>query len=483
MLRVLIEKEWKAVLLSPKFALTFAVAAALILLAVGIGIREYWAFESQQAAAQHLLAEEHLEQTSWSDLGSQVFRRADPLQIFVGGVHNDIGRLARISPRQAALLEQSIYSDDSILAVFRTFDLSLVVQAVLSLFAILFTYDAVNGEREAGTLRLILSNAVPRAHFVLAKFVGTGLALAVPLLLPVLLALLAVVLAEVPLDGSHWLRLMLFLLASGLYLTVFMAFGIAVSAITRRPSTSFLILLVSWVLLVLVIPRVGLLVAVHRVPVPTVAEIESQKAGFETRLRANYRRNLEDTWVVRQRAMAGLDAVDRVAYEDANLWRWLEEDDAARMQLETELERHTSRLDETLRHRKAEQERLAFSLSRISPASAYRLLAMRLAGTGVALKTRYEAAARGYQHTFARYVEESSGGGAGMMVRRRGGGHTGSFMGAREPLDLSAMPSFQAPREDAAMIAAVPRELGLLAIEALACFAMAFVGFLRADVR
>ncbi len=483
MLRVLIEKEWKSVLLSPKFALTFAVTTVLILLSVGIGLREYRVFESQQVAAQRLLAEEHLEQTSWNDLSSRVFRPADPLQIFVGGVHNDIGRLARISSRQAALLEQSIYSDDSILAVFRTFDLSLVVQAVLSLFAILFTYDAINGEREAGTLRLVLSSAVPRARFVFAKFVGTWLALAVPLTLPVLLGLLAVVLAEVPLDGSHWLRLGLFLLASGLYFTVFMAFGIAVSALTRRASTSFLVLLVSWVLLVLVIPRVGLLVAVHRVPVPTVAELESQKAGFETRLRSDYRRKLEGTWVARQREMASLDEAEQEAYEDANLWRWLEQDDAARQQLDTELARHSARLDEDLRHRKAEQERLAFSLSRLSPASAYRLVSMRLAGTGVDLKNRYEAAARDYQRTFASYVEESSGGGSGMMVRRRGGGHTGSFMGAQEPLDLSGMPAFQAPRADVTGIAEVPQDLGLLAVEILACFAVGYVGFLRYDVR
>ncbi|MEM7584233.1 MAG: ABC transporter permease subunit [Acidobacteriota bacterium] len=483
MLRALIEKEWKSVLLSPKFAATFAVTAALILLSIAIGVGEYRAFEAQQAAGQRLLAEEHLEQTSWVGLSTRIFRGVDPLHIFAGGVHHDIGRLARISNQQAPLLQQSIYSDDSILAMFRSFDLSLVVQLVLSLFAILFTYDALSGEREAGTLRLMLSNAVPRSLVVLAKFLGTWLALAVPFTLPVLLGLLAIVLAGIPLDGGQWQRIALLLLASGLYFTVFMAFGIAVSALTRRSSTAFLVLLVSWVLLVLVIPRIGLLAAVYQVPVPTVAEIESQKAGFETRQREAYRRQLEATWIERQRQMAGLDEAGQEAYEDANLWRWLEEDEAARKRLETDLAQHAMRLDEDLRHRKAQQEQLAFSLSRLSPASAYRLVAMRIAGSGIELKERYETAARGYLEAFSRFVDEGSGGGGDMVIRRRGSGHRSSFMGTQEPLDLSDMPRFDAPRRDAATLVAALPDLGLLATQALACFAVGFVAFLRYDVR
>ena len=41
MLSTLVIKELKAILLSPKFAATFAVASVLILLSVFIGIREY----------------------------------------------------------------------------------------------------------------------------------------------------------------------------------------------------------------------------------------------------------------------------------------------------------------------------------------------------------------------------------------------------------------------------------------------------------
>ncbi len=405
------------------------------------------------------------------------------MQIFVTGVHNDIGRLAPIDSRREARLRQSVYSDDSILAVFRTFDLSFIVQVVLSLFAILFTYDAVNGERQAGTLKLIFSNAVPRARFILAKIVGIWLGLAVPLLLPALLGLLVVVLLGVPLTADHWGRLAVFGLASALYFTFFIALGLGVSALTRRPASSFLVLLVAWVLLVLVVPRLGLMAAVQKVQVPSVAEMESRKAGFEQRAWEEHERAIRGTWSERQAQLAGLSEAEQQALEDERMWQWLEEDDTARKAVEVEIAAHAERLGEEMRNLKLAQERLALELSRASPASAYRLAAMSLAGTGVELKARYEEAARGYRARFTEWVA-SQGGGDNVMVHRRRGGGAGNERGVQAPVDLTEMPRFEAPRWGFRQaIAPTPPDLGLLALGSLLCFAGGFVGFLRYDVR
>ena len=68
-----------------------------------------------------------------------------------------------------------VYSDDPILAVFRFLDLTFIIQVVLSLFAIVLTYDSISGEREQGTLRLTFANAVPRGVYLVAKLIGTWL--------------------------------------------------------------------------------------------------------------------------------------------------------------------------------------------------------------------------------------------------------------------------------------------------------------------
>ena len=87
-------------------------------------------------------------------------------------------------------------------------DFTFIFQVVLSLFAILFTYDAINGERESGTLRLTYSCPVPRATYLLAKLAGAWTGLVVPLLIPVALAILLVLVMNVPVDSTHWYRIL-----------------------------------------------------------------------------------------------------------------------------------------------------------------------------------------------------------------------------------------------------------------------------------
>ena len=277
MLRILIEKELKLILQSPKFVATFGVCSLLILLSVFIGIQEYRASVAQYETASQLVEQQIGEATSFRGLQNRVYREPSPMQIFVSGVNYDVGRLSEIGERDEIKLKQSAYSDDPLFAVFRFIDFTFIVQVVLSLFAILFTYDSINGERESGTLKLALSNAVPRGQFLFSKFVGSWLGLTVPLLIPILLGLLLLFLFRVPMDSMDWMKLLALIATSILYFTFFIAAGLLVSSLTKHSSVSFLFLLVIWIVLVLIIPRAATMAAGQLVDVPTVAEVEAQK--------------------------------------------------------------------------------------------------------------------------------------------------------------------------------------------------------------
>jgi ABC-type transport system involved in multi-copper enzyme maturation permease subunit len=488
---VLIEKECKGVLLSPRFVGTFVVASALILLSIVVGVREYRAFQRAQVAGAQLLAEEQAQATSWMGFPNRVFREPDPLQIFAGGVHNDIGRLSAVGAMREVKLRQSIYSDDPILAVFRFLDLTFIIQVVLSLFAILLTYDAISGEREEGTLQLAFANAVPRARYLVAKFVGTWLGLTVPLMVPLLVGLLLVIAMGIPFDGGHWTRLGMLLLAGGLYFTFFIALGLAVSALTRRSSTSFLVLLVSWILFVLVIPRAGVLAAVEMIPVPSVSQIESRKEGFEHRQWEDYRRDISKKWRERQAEIEAVPEEDREAFEDEKTWAWMEQDEEDRQALQARIAENSRRLNEELRALKAQQHRLGLAMSRISPASSFQLVALDVAGTGLGLDQRYFDSIEEYRDRFSRYVEEQ--GGNRFMIRLGHGDDDeesddeaagGNLLDQGKPLDLREMPRYQAPRLAAGeVIAPTIPDLSLLGALVAVCFAVAFAAFLRYDVR
>ena len=477
---LLVEKELKSVILSPKFAATFGVCSLLMLLSLFIGIQEYRHAVDQYETALRLTDEELQTEDSWWGIENRAFRKPDAMQVFVSGVDYDVGRLSYISTWTEVKLENSAYSDDSLFAVFRFIDFTFIVQVVLSLFAILFTYDAINGERESGTLKLALSNAVPRGKYVLAKFVGSWIGLTIPILIPILVAVLAVILLGIPMGVGGWPKLATLLAVSVLYFTFFIAFGILVSAVTKRSSVSFLILLVTWVAFVLIIPRAATMAAGQVVHVDSVAEVDAKKDRFSTdRWNAyrNVRMRMRDE---RDAATSSMTKEQSDAYEAANREKWVQEEEDSRQGTMEEIGAYARKLDEERNNQKTEMQRVAFRLSRFSPASAYQIAAMNLAGTNVEMKARYESAMHDYHSAFTTFVNAKR---EEERMRSQGRGPR-SRDDSDEPLDLSELPRFEAPGYTYGEAAApTVVDMGLLALYSLLAFAGAFVAFLRYDVR
>ncbi|MFH1700463.1 MAG: ABC transporter permease subunit [Candidatus Zixiibacteriota bacterium] len=481
MLKHLIHKELKAILLSPKFFTTFGICSLLLLISVFIGIKEYQTQLKQYETSINLANQEISEETSWSNLEHKVLRKPDPLQIFVSGLSNDIGRWSLISPEVSVKLKHSIYSDDPIFAVFRFVDFAFIVQVILTLFAILFTYDAICGEREQGMLRLLFANAVNRSHYIVAKIIGAWLGLVIPLLIPTILCLLIVIIFQVPLTPEHWTRLLVFLGLSGLFFTFFIVFGVFISSLTRRSSISFLISLMLWVLFVLIIPRAGIITAGQIVEVPRLAEIDGQRDAYA-----------RDKWDEFYKGMVqrtrDLYAENGERDEMAE-WRHMEEEDSLRKEVIKDIENHYIRLMDELNRRQTIREKLALNLSRLSPVSAYQLAASDLAGTDIGLKNRYNESMSRYRESFIEYVnkkqKENGGGVAGINIMMSS--ETGLSIQvpqADDVLDISDMPKYF-PEEAIYRggLENIVINAGIISLYTILAFAGAFIRMLKYDVR
>lgn len=488
MLSVLVVKELKAILLSPKFAATFAVASVLIVMSVFIGIQEYRNAVRSYEADLEMTDQNLHSQSSWMRISTEIYRRPDPMQIFVAGTVNDIGRKSPISQFENVKLKHSAYADDPIFAIFRSIDVGFIVTVVLSLFAVLFTYDSINGEREGGTLQLTLANPVSRGVYIFAKVIGSWIGLAVPLVLPVMLGLLLVLLFNIPLTADHWVRLGVLGVMSLLLFTFFVVFGVLISSLTKRSVVSFLVSLVVWVSLVLIVPRVAVMVAGKLVSVPTIAEIEGQRDAFAKDAREKQMQQMVSAWKARNEQMSGMSPTERDAYRKDHEGTWLAEDEKARSSIDKEIDSYYVRLSEDMRNKQSVQQQLATVLARLSPAATYQFTAMKIAGTDPELKARYEDAMRAFRTAFIAFAEKKqkeSGdvGGFRITVDSERGV---SFSAPREgaSLDFSGMPSFvyQLPRLGG-IAGGLLLDGGLLALATLLAFGWAFAAFLRFDVR
>ncbi len=193
MLREIIKKEIQDTITTPKFVFTFLICTILILISIYTGINNY-SEEKREYSVAVALNKKSLESQpnylSLAGLGVKINREPQVLSAIATGISEAVGRVASVNVALDPNLVDSKFGSNPIFAVFGALDLSFIVKIVLSLFAILFTYDAIAGEKEQGTLKLVLSNRVPRDEFILGKALGGFISLLIPLIIPMTLGLL-----------------------------------------------------------------------------------------------------------------------------------------------------------------------------------------------------------------------------------------------------------------------------------------------------
>ena len=464
MFRLIVAKELREIIASTKFAVTFLVCSLLILLTFYVGARNY-----QVSCAQYEMAQsENLRQmeglTDYREIRQHILLPPHPLTTLVGGIANDIGRNIFVPQQGELVAEDSRFNDDPIYAVFRFLDLDFVFRIILSLFAILFVYNSISGEKEQGTLRLTFTNNIPRDTYILGKVTGAFLALGIPLLIPILIGCLLLPLMGIPMGSEDWIRLGLVIAAGFLFLGAFAALSLFISTVTHRSSSSFLILLVAWIFAILIIPRTSVILAGNAVKVLSIDEMDHQKSRYQAQVFEEFKEEMRNF-------KPSANTAEELSKE---INQFMQDTSEER---EQKRRAFADRLAEQRRNQEARQQRLAFGLARISPAASFSLAATNLAGTSLELKEHYREEASLYQEIYARFMREKNDGGP---VFFRGPGEEDP----PEPIDTSEVPVFlyQQPPLGKVIQASI-LDFGILIFFNLLFFAGAFVAFLRYDVR
>lgn len=180
-------------------------------------------------------------------------------------------------------------------------DWVFIITYLLSFIPLLFTFDALSGERENGTLRLCLANSISRPALLTGKFLGTLMAILIPFYFAVLLNL-AVISTDTwtQLGAADWGRLgMILLIASG-YASIFIAVGLMVSGGTRDTRVSLVVLLIIWVALVVFMPStLGTLSTKWMSPVQTAHQRETARRSALDQINDDFQKRMTDKQVAK----------------------------------------------------------------------------------------------------------------------------------------------------------------------------------------
>lgn len=104
-----------------------------------------------------------------------------------------------------------------------------VITLVIPLIAVVMAYAAIAGERESGTMKLVLSLPHSRFDVVVGKAIGRGLVVAVPILIGFLSSLAVIFWSDVTLDMAEFVGFTVLTVLLGV---VFVSLVVGVSAAT-----------------------------------------------------------------------------------------------------------------------------------------------------------------------------------------------------------------------------------------------------------
>lgn len=470
MLPLLIEKEIRDILSSTKFAVTFGVGSLLILLAFYTGARNY------QLSLQryHAAVRENMRQlegmTDWGQINNyRVFLPPTPLAALVSGISNDVGRTVDMRGGSDTAPYDSFFGNDPVYAAFRFLDLDFIIQVLLSLFAILFAFDAITGEKERGTLRLNFANALPRKTFILGKLIGFMGGFILPLLLPCLLGCLLMRSMGVILQWDELFRLLCILVTGAMYLAVFLLLAMLFSARCVNSSTAFLYSLGIWVLVVMIVPRLSVSAAEMVVQVPALEQIYARKAKLSTQL-----------WEEDRAAMAQFRGTPTTDVQ-ALMKEFSTFMDKRAQNRQYKLNELSKQLFEVRENAQRLQQNIAFTLGAISPATAFSLAVTQLAGTSLDLEKQFASGVASYRAAFDEFMYQKTG------TRMSGGVRIQISTGDDEQKKLinpAEMPEFIYREPQLAQVAApVLIKIGLLFIMGAALFGAAVYSFTKYDLR
>lgn len=473
-----IKKEIKSNISSPKILITYIVCIVLILTSFITGTVSYLNLRDeitlQAANEKDRLTALYNYQLDYMVGGMNLYRLPDRLSVLVSGVGGDAAQRGTVSYYVDPGFDVSKFNSTPILALFGVLDLEFVVKMILSLFALLFTFDAVSGEKEQGTLKLNFASSIKRSGFLIGKLIGNFVLLIIPFIIPVLLGFL--VLSFVPgmnFNSEEWIRIGFIILSFTLYLLVFYSIGIMVSSLTSRSSVSFLILLMIWVALISIFPRGAVLIAQNVEPVPPIDEVRkayfsefgSSQRGFYDAIKKELEEFFADI-------KAGKFSQERQnEMNDAIL---VAHDDWARGMRERGVE-----ISHEQDMKQEQQNKLAIAISRLStPAAALTFATQRLARTGVyTLDKQFRDNVRNMQGVYVEKNDEVIAENPGLLS---GQGMPGQMIDASEAYpDLTLLK--KEPLNES--INAVLQDFTVMVLMSVLFVAIAFVAFLRYDVR
>ncbi|MEW6457199.1 MAG: ABC transporter permease subunit [Acidobacteriota bacterium] len=383
------------------------------------------------------------------------FRPPSELRIFSIGLDTTLPSSIIITRDEGIKSGENKAEDSPYHAFLGKIDFLFIIKVVMSLVAMIFTFNAISGEKEQGTIRQILSNSIHRYKIVIAKYLGNFIILLFPFILGLTLGLLIVITSSDTqlLSSNHLLRIIFMFLIALIYISLFLNLGLFISVITKRSWTSIVFLLFIWVIFVHVIPQISGMIAETLYPVKSVRVLNIEKDIQKKSIEKEQSKELQEIFMKNNYDELRKPIVEKYKKILAERLR---------------------NIDQEHKNRKRVQRIIANTISRTSPSSSLTFIFSELSNTGILEMENFITSALQFQNLIEANVYADTytdDVGSGMSVKLGAG-------------DFSNIPRFNYRKvEFVKSILSIQLDLFLLILFNALLFSLSAFLFITYDVR
>lgn len=273
-------------------------------------------------------------------------------------------------------------------------DWSFIIKIMFSLYILLMGYNSISGEKENGTLRLILSNSTSRTKVLVAKYIAILLTVLIPLIVGMLISL--VIMSNwIPVFTSEMLeKLFLVLLLTVAYVSIFIFISLWFSSLFEQSSIVLFMLLIMWIIFTIVPDVSGIIAKKYTIQeseyqiVKTLQELESgnTRLNIINQIKKDIEQSIahgelktEEDIEDAVRNMIGKKNIAIIAQKDA--------------------------YENFIKNR----EIIAYNLSRLSPMALFQYALETIAETGIKREERFLSSMNAYSMIYDQYIGEKIG--------------------------------------------------------------------------
>jgi len=430
--------------------------------------------------------------TVYKNITPTIYRPPSVLAVFSEGLEKQLGNSARIQYDKVP--EISGATANHYLSIFSIFDASLIFKIVISVLALLIAYDTISGERERGTLKIMLSSTAARHQVLLGKLLAGLLVLVVPVTSAFILGLVILLcFPMVHLTSSDWIRIGFMFITSLVFIATMYNLGLLFSCLARRSAISLVLGLFLWIIFAVVIPNGSAYLATQVIPVEPEDKINEQIVSLQREAGREATRERERSGKSYMSGPRGQSDAPGGGFGHGYLRSGTEAlihnrqiNYSINVPIQIEYAGKYADVEDGYFRSLFQQTQLADNISRISPISLYENIMSALAGTDMASYRLFIDAVKANRKDIIEYMRSRTNNFSLTIfftpcteeeIKTRPTGDTAA------PLELSDLPRFTNRADIVGTLRRVVPDLAFLILGNVLFFAMAFVAFLRYDIR